>query len=622
MSPITLVRQLPPKLLAATAFCVVFFCYYLIAIDFFPNRNNTIGHDYSLTLPSFLDAYFWHRNNSFFTVPWFTPSFCGGIPAFADVGNAYYSIPLFLTFHFAPLTSVCLSIFLFAAAGFWGMHRLLREVFSVGALPAFLGGTLFLFNGFYLHRMIVGHLGYQVFMLLPWVALLLLRSPTAETGGPLLGKLRQSACPVLAGVLTALLLQSSFASLMAPGALAVLAVACLHLAGHDAWRLFLVRSAIALAVALALSASKLVAGQAFLGNFPRSDYLLPGIDGIVNAVLILFTSLFIAPASIEQIAIPRMANMQWMLARHEWEFGMTFVPPVIIALYWANRYAHRARSAAPRPDAKPGRVAAMGLLGLILILPLAINVYHPDWNALLKRLPVFKNSSALIRWWIIYIPVVIVYAALALEKINWTEQHKIRFAIAAITAVVLINANQDRARYHAEPYNPYVITNAYEQTQDGTFNPEIQRIGATVNLQGQVETPLNRNDLLAYGQSQLACYNPAFGYRLENFPVKGLRPGSIYQETDGRLNLKNPACYVFPQENHCQPGDHFLASQIEDAKAFARYKPFPFAFSAKQKIANAVTVSALILVAALCAFYAASLAARKLGGKSNPPGLN
>lgn len=615
MSPLAIVRQILPKLLTVTAFGVVFLCYYLIVIDFFPNRNNTIGHDYSLGLPSLLDGYFWHRNNSWLDIPWFSPSFCGGIPFFADAGSAYYSLPMFLAFHFPPLASVCLSIFLFAAAGFWGMQRLLRDVFGTGARAAFLGGTLFLFNGFYLHRMISGHLGYQVFMLLPWVALLLLRRNAGDTDGSILGRLRQSACPVLAGALIALLLQSGFSSLMVPGALAVLAVACLYLAGHDAWRLFLGRSAIALAVALALSASKLTASQAFLGNFPRSDYLLPGINGIANAVLILFTSLFIAPANIEQIAIPRMANMQWMLARHEWEFGMTFVPPVIIALYWANRYAHRARSAAPRPDANTGRVAAKLMLGLILILPLVINIYYPDWNALLKRLPLLKNSSALIRWWIIYIPVVIVYAALALEKINWPEEHKIGFAIASIAAVVLINANQDRTRYHAEPYNPYVITNAYQQTRDGTFNPEIQRIGATVNIQGQVETPLNRNDLLAYGQSQLACYNPSFGYRLENFPIQSLHPGSIYQEKDGRLNLKNPACYVFPQENHCQPGDHFLASQIEDAKAFARYKPFPFAFSAKQKIANTVTFSALILVAALCAFYAASLAVRRLGGK-------
>ena len=87
---------------------------------------------------------------------------------------------------------------------------------------------------------------------------------------------------------------------------------------------------------------------------------------------------------------------------------------------------------------------------------------------------------------------------------------------------------------------------------------------------------MNRNDLVAYGASQLLCYVPIFGYSLEHFPIKTLRPGPALDEAAGVLNVKNPACYVYPKENLCVPGDHFAVSQKEDAIKFLSYEPFDF----------------------------------------------
>lgn len=596
------------KLLPTLAFCIVFLCYFLIFDAFFPNQKSTIGHDYSLGFPTLLDASFWHKNNSFLSVPWFTPAFCGGVPFFADSGSGYYSLPTFLAFHFDPLTSTRLSIFLYAAIGFWGMYHLVRDAFGVGKTAAFLGGTLFLFNGFFAHRMIVGHLGYQVFMLLPWIALLLLRRPSLQLGNPILITLRQSAGPVIAGILISLLLQAGFSSLMVPGALTVLAIACLYLSDHQAWRLFLYQSAMALSIALALSASKISAVQAFLGNFPRNDYLLPGINGIIEAVKLLLTTLFLSPSDIERIALSAIANMQWTLVRQEWEFGVSFIPVFMVILSWGDRFGNRIQSDHTLPRFKLGQIAAVALLGLVLIVPLAVNIYTPAWNAFLKTVPLLKNSSTLTRWWIVYIPITIVYATLAFEKLSWSSKYKNRLAIASVLIVVLLNATQNRASYHNEPYNPAPITTAYlMKSQDETFIPEIQSIAAIVDAQGQIQMTVDRNDLVAYGQSQLACYNPTFGYRLEHFPVKSLHPGSIYDETNGYLNLKNPACYLFPLENHCRPGDHFLVSQNKEAKAFAHYKPFSFQVSSRQAIANNISITAVAIVTVLLVFYTVAL---------------
>ena len=97
------------------------------------------------------------------------------------------------------------------------------------------------------------------------------------------------------------------------------------------------------------------------------------------------------------------------------------------------------------------------------------------------------------------------------------------------------------------------------------------------------------NDFVTKGWSTLDCYAPIFGYRQEYLPRASLHPGPSLSLTDGAWNVKNPACYVFPEENGCAPGDHFREAQRAEAEAFLGWKPFPFAISGRQAAANTVT---------------------------------
>jgi hypothetical protein len=96
------------------------------------------------------------------------------------------------------------------------------------------------------------------------------------------------------------------------------------------------------------------------------------------------------------------------------------------------------------------------------------------------------------------------------------------------------------------------------------------------------------------GGSQLLCYEPLFGYALEKFPIRTLRPGSVLAVHEGYLNLKNPVCYVYPLENACEPGEHFSVNQQEVAQAFSAYKPLPFRLPAWQKAANIFNLLTLV----------------------------
>ena len=194
-------------------------------------------------------------------------------------------------------------------------------------------------------------------------------------------------------------------------------------------------------------------------------------------------------------------------------------------------------------------------------------------------------------------------------------------AIVAVALIVSLNLMQDRRAYTLESYDPGPTVHAYHRLRGGMPLPQISGIGVYRDGQGSVVLPVNRNDALSQGYSSLYCYNPAFGYRLERFPLKDLHPGPVQDIRDGQFNIKNPACYVYPKENDCSPGDHFREDQIEAMESFVSYRPFAFNTSSAQKAANALTLfglAASVLVAlAAAAFGLLDLVA---GARRSPTG--
>ena len=70
---------------------LAFLSHQIIFQDFFPNKNSLLGNDYSFFLPNFIFGKIWFNNN-FLSIPWFSPSFCCGIPFFGDPQSMYYSL--------------------------------------------------------------------------------------------------------------------------------------------------------------------------------------------------------------------------------------------------------------------------------------------------------------------------------------------------------------------------------------------------------------------------------------------------------------------------------------------------------------------------------------------------
>lgn len=550
---------------------VLLLTYHWIFSPFYPNADGGLGNDYGLFLPRLLDGYYWYLNNGLFSNYWFSPAFCGGLPVFPNATTPFNSVPQWLTFITDPLHAVYLTHLLFAALGYLGFYLLLRRNFGISQAVALLGGTLFLFNDFYAARMLVGHLTYHAFMLTPLVAFFLLR----DNNGKAVNLIFNSS---VAAVLISYMLYSGMFHLIVQVILILVFIGLLHGLLHGQARRFWLTITLAGVISGLLSLPKILPTLAFLGNFQRSEYLLPGAKSLWSLLRLTFESLFLTPA---ETAKGVMVNMQWMLERHELEYGVTFIPLVILALGAVFAIPH-----IRPPSFSRRKVVIVVCMVIICVLPLALNIYTPGWNAILKETPMLRNSSTLIRWLCIYIPVVILLTTLILEHTSALRRARLWLGAAATIGVILVCVSTERGFYQHQAYQPQHILEGYKEARQSGKPPVITQIVSFTNRQGRPILPIFRNDTLVKGASQLFCYEPIFGYRLEDMPFGPLHTGRVDALQNGLFNLKNPACYVYPGENQCRPGDHFTSRQVKEAKAFVTYRPYAFAVPTSQTVAD------------------------------------
>lgn len=564
-----------------------------IFLRFFPNTEQRLGHDFAYFFPALLDGYFWFQSNGLWEIPWFSPAACGGVPVLPNVLRGYYTVSQFLTFLCDPLNAVRLNLLIFAFTGLWGTYLLLRRSFYLSRETALYGAALFLFNGFFTHRMLIGHLGYCYYMLLPLIAALVLEPDIKTAAGNRLACVTNC---LLAACLLAAAVQSEFVTTIIPAIMAILLIGLVHGLIHGRTAAFLLRLCTAGLIGILLSLARLTSILYLLGNFSRDAYKLPGAPGWLEAAGLILRSLIISPAY-DPSRLEAYVNVQYFVDRHEWEYSVTPVPFIVIAIGLAV-LTLRLSKGTRLPSWVPVRWRLVIPIVLLLLLPVALNSYYPAWNALLKQLPVIGSSSSLARWIIAYIPFVILLSALVIEKAIARSKPRTFAVLACMTAVIVVNTVVDRDYYQAQGYyDPTPITRAWHRSNQGLQTPNIDKVMVYRDDTGMISMPAFRNDIIAYGGSQLLCYEALFGYWLEFFPRGDLLPGLVTDVYNGRYNLKNPACYVWPAQNRCEPGEHFRQSEKTALLAFAGYKPFPFKVPVLQADANWINGIALVSVA-------------------------
>ncbi len=536
---------------------------------------DTMGGDYTSFIPRLAYGYFWRVENGLTELPWYSPAWCGGLPFYADPQVMYFSIPQLLTIFGNPQQAVYWSFLLFSALGALGMYLYCRALGLSGAL-ALLGCALFSLNEFYIARMAAGHFSYHMFPLIPLIAWLCIRAA---------GVISYRAYPpiVLAGLLIAYFVHGGALNFVVPAMLSVAGLLLVHAMVKGEFRSlwhFLQSGCLA----ILLSASKLAAGYAFVRHFPRESLSLGLFDGPADALYAIITMLFLNPwISLLPIEI------DYAVMAHELRFGVSLVPLLLLFFGLAGLGAVVRKTSG-------ASLAAFVMLLIVCALPVILSIKSPMIDALLKGLPYFREMSLAIRWLALLIPVIVVLSLLLFSQAvaQFTGKTATMFAITAgVLAYVLLGVS---AAYFERPediyYDPAAMNNAWQKVQAGGAVPTVASIVAA--KAGQ-KTFVGVDDALLDGGSSLICYQPLFGYSLQNYPIKQLLPGSVFTERAGKLNLKNPACYLFPEENNCAPGDHFTIAQQDQAARFATNQPFNWRMSWWQRLADWTSMLTLIL---------------------------
>lgn len=574
---------------ATIALGVLYLVHAAIFLPFLPAANGTVGHDYGLHFPNLLTGYYWVLQNGLFAIPWFSPGQCGGFPYFPDPNVAYFSVPQVLVPFVSPMRAVQLAFLLFSLSGLLGGYILMRRGFGSSRTAAVLTAGLFLFNGFFASRMLTGHLTFHAFALAPlMMAALLPNALDRDRKRQSWAELAVRMC--VAGLCLAYMFQSGMVHGIPPVLLATAVIFLIHgLCFGWSWQPWLLLTGAGL-LSLALCAGKLVSELALLSNFPRDDYPLPGIPGLWIMLRAILQSLFLSPPA---DAAGIVTNTAWLLERHEWEYGVSLGAALVIA---AAAVAIVSRRRVREPLA-PDRMLALSAIALLLLLPVAINWYQPAWNALLKSLPYLSNSSNMLRFFSAYIPVIVVVAGLALDRMP-VSAPSVRLLVAggALGVMVVQTLATDRSYYTEKSYPIARAEAEYARAKTTRTVPRIRSIG-----DGGSGPSISSNNAMIGGVSPRDCYQPLMGYRLEKFPVGSLQPGPAMTPAGGNLNVKNPACYLFPAENRCKPGDHFRIEEQDKAAAFLAYRPFAFEQPARQRWATWLSLMAAIGVAAMLA---------------------
>ena len=81
----------------------IFLIHQNTYLNFFPNENGFLGHDFEYFMPNFLFGKIWFEKN-FLNIPWFSPSFCCGIPFYPDPQTMFFSIQQIFYIIFEKLT--------------------------------------------------------------------------------------------------------------------------------------------------------------------------------------------------------------------------------------------------------------------------------------------------------------------------------------------------------------------------------------------------------------------------------------------------------------------------------------------------------------------------------------
>ena len=562
----------------------IFIIHQYIFQNFFPNSKDFLGHDYEYFMPSFIFGKIWFFNN-FLSVPWFTPSFCCGIPFYADPQSMYYSIPQIIFLIFDPILSVKIIFFLLSILGYMGMFLLANKNFKFNIYISLLCASLFLFNGFFVYRAIAGHVAYLSYIFIPLYSYFLIKSYENQSNNSSYVYL------ILSSIIFANFFHSGSSPIILIIFTSILSVLLFYSHLVNSFKIF-AKFVFSLSLGVAISLSKITATIFFMENFPRK-YPATEFHSLLLFIKTFFLSFFYKPN--EKYFNDNVISM-FPFGIHEMEYSVSIVPIILLFFIpFLNRNIFKLNYY---------NIRFLFFIFFIFCIPILLNVNLFDQLHLVNKIPILNSSWVQFRWMAIYILPIIIISGLIVNNLNFNIYKKKYIAILLIFILLIQNFIKDNSwHFNDQKYSiKDVIDFSLKMKKNKTFG--IMGPAVLMNEFNSPKKSNNKNDMFFYSYSPIWCYQPVFGYGLEKLNVEKIAFNSklilednsylLYSdklnEKNGHLMFFNPSCFLYPKENNCLPGDTFKISEKEKLIKFTNYKKFEFRQNKFQIFSNYISV--------------------------------
>ena len=472
----------------------------------------------------------------------------------------YYSVLQLLSLHFDVWIAMQLAMGIAMVVGYFGWYLFGRDVISLRWNIAHVFALVVIAHGFHLMHMMVGHAIYHLMPLMGWL-LWLIFERSKDTWKSL------SVKAAAFGFITANILYSG-GFMVGVFTIAVFVVLLpLELILHiheirDRSRVLFLRIAACGLSALLMTAGKLYAVFSMMRFFPRNlpfDQLADGSSTLGY----IATALWAFPQSeglFEKYGLPDWGAIH--------EYSMALSPIVAIGLLCGLWLIVKNRTRVFQYSSIPVFVCSI----ILILLFVQLIQGHGPLVTPLEELPIFSSLRMNTRF--LY-PFSIVLSAIALWNVNHITRHSPTYAKASAgRQLSTINYQLATLLFFSLAYTPLLLDVRPPRSLDYTevqHHLEVNKgfLGLDVNTvidmrgTGQAEfVPLFA------GANHVYCEEPLlWGDTPDREP---LVEGDVYLGWNSRLNMYNPACFIFPEANDCEPGDRILVSDKVNLDRFTQ----------------------------------------------------
>jgi len=553
-----------------------------------------VGHDYRALVPQMLDTAIHYRLNGL-TIQWYSPSFGGGLPAFPNPNNSQFSILEILPIWIHPWLSVNISSIFYISIGFIACFFLLRRVLKFHRTSSLLGAIFFSLNGQMMQILGAGHMNHLPLPLLP-VFLLILLDASVHPGisGLLLGLcaailLHQAAYLPIIIFCIAILITLPLIHLLKPGTFSLRRIFSVSVLGG--------------LVTLLISASKIAAVYSYMRFFPRpvlDNVTDQPISGLIGILLQLLGTMTLRPvlalAGLDPSAMISM--MRAATGNHlfgYWEFDMSVSPVVfgilVIGAYFLLRNYHRF---AGKLRLQKRWLAVLLFLGFTW-LGIEFSLVKGYILPILKDLPVLSSLHLSIRSTSAFIFPLCLTAAYFHNRftngLKGRHALQIFILINILTLVPLAAFFDDKYNLQGRYYDILPSIRIHEKILDGKI-PDVTAIDAKADETQAIEQ----------GVSNLALYEPLFGYNLEYYHPE-IKPGPIMSFSDGYLNMTDPTGLIFPEVNGTRIFERIKVGDVGNLVLFVKHRQPAWKIPTYQMILDQVSLWAFIICLGAIAAY-------------------